>query len=187
MLSSDDIREKHVELSFPIFTYLHGHITGKITGQFCLCDESTHPLTCTVGLDEYRAYVHENMLAHCQLVLFDGFMLPGGLPRGAQIFDYEYGRITDKYRTYGVRKILHVEKTATVKGGSELSPSFCEYKERDINYVQGVTVVTLQRYLIAIPHGHRVLGFRIRPRSLDRQYTSIEATNNNVIFRSVVK
>ncbi|OGZ09206.1 MAG: hypothetical protein A3C14_06015 [Candidatus Lloydbacteria bacterium RIFCSPHIGHO2_02_FULL_50_18] len=187
MLFLDKIKEKHVGLSFPIFTYLHGNTTGKTTGQLRYCDESTHPLTCTVGLDEYCAYVHENMLAHCQLVIFDGFILPGGLPRGAQIFDYEYGRSTDKYRTYGVKKILHIEKTATVKGGSELSPSFCEYKERDINYVQGVTVVTLRRYIIAIPHGHRVLGFRVRPRSLDRQYTSIEATSNNVIFRSVVK
>lgn len=181
------MKEKHVGLSYPIFTYLHGNSTGKVTGQLCLCDESTHPLTCTVGLDEYRAYVSEYMLAHCQLVLFDGFLLPGGLPKGAQIFDYEYGRITDKYRIYGVKKILHIENIATVKDGSGSSHFSCEYKERDINDVRGVMAVTLQRNLIAIPYGHRVLGFRVRPRSLSRQYLSIEATANNVIFRSAVK
>lgn len=171
----------------PIYTYLHGQITGKTTGILCHSDEPKHPLMFVVEPEEYCAYVHEKMLAHCQLILFDGFILPDGLSKGSCTFDYEHGRITDKYRTYGVKKIVHVEKTATMKRGSEFLPSFSSHEERDVNYVRGVTAVTLQRHLIAIPIGHTVLGYRIRPRSLLRQYTCIEAKDDNVIFRSIVK
>gem|GEM_PF-4611461 len=137
----------------------------------------------------YTAFLSPGSILHNQIVLFDGFIPVDGLPGGALLLSYRYAPHDDADpREYDLpKRTLLRENNDTVKQSEKYVVPICDYTERMTMQATNVTVVCLQRELLIIPKGHTALGYRIKPRSLARQYTAIEASATRVQFRNIVK
>lgn len=177
-----------MEIRVPIFTYLQGQTSGKVVGRMITTERPDGELLFAIGPEKYSARLDLQLCHNSRIVLFDGFLPACGLPRGAVSLQYNYWPHDEPDpRDHGLPKRLDlVENTATVKHCDSYALSRHEYQER-VGRKDGTTVVFLWRHLLAIPIGHTALGYRIKPRSLAYQHTTIESSKEDVIFRSIVK
>ncbi len=178
-----------MQKEYPVYACLHGKEKQTLLGVVAPYDEPVKPFTFTTDTDVYRTYIHESAFAHNHIVLFDGLLIPRGLPSGAEQLIYEYGRHEDKFHVVSQKKILVIAECVSAVGGGRIAhdPVAPQFDERVAHRREEKTQITLCRYLLLLPKGHTAIGLRIRPRSLERQYTCIESTKNDVIFRTIVR
>ena len=151
------------------------------------CDEGISAISFRTHLEDYKAYFSEAALRHARLVLFDGYILPHGLPSGSRSLDYEYGRHDDKYNQFAVKLITWQEDKATVCSSGSEGGELVHLHERSLGDKPRIIRATVVRQLLLIPKGHVAFGFRVKPRSLERQYTMIDVQENQVVFRTASK
>lgn len=157
-------------------------------GKVITTDRSSGELQFKVGTQQYFASIALEALSRgVQLALFDGFIPAGGLPRGAGWLPYVYQPHDEPDpRDFALPKqIAVVEHFATVKKCDAYAVSLWEYQER-VRRADDTIIVFVPRCLLVIPIGHTVLTRRIKPRSLAYQHTTVEATQECVIFRTIV-
>lgn len=178
-----------MQKDYPVHAYLQGKEKQKFLGTVEAFDEPVKPFSFITDTEVYRTYIHESAFAHNHIVLFDGLFLPHGLPSGAKQLLYEYGRKEDKFHLLSQKKILVIADSAMVIGSKELmlGPQSSNLPERELHHSQEKIQITLYRHLLLLPKGHTALGFRMRPRSLERQYTCMESSVDDVIFRTIVR
>lgn len=177
---------------YPVVALLLGSLyprrfLGKMFGAGVKSDVNENVTVIRFETHEacYAAYVHPEVFAESNLVLFDGFVLEDGLPVGAQVFEYDYRLPGAQVSMHGPREIVHTELSETVKKGNGVAAQVLSHKER--LGIGSHTSVTMERHLIAIPKGHTALGFRTKPRTLERQYLLIESLKKVVEVRALVK
>ncbi len=168
--------------SVPIFTYLHGEVAGKLMSDPVVTSEGDLRVVVPfrVGREQYKAYSYQKTLEHARLVLFDGIMIPHGLLSGVARLDYEYGRDSDPYMVMGHKRMTMIEAYATVH-----EPEV-ELPERVVSRERARVEAVYGRYLLALMPHRTCLLARLRPRSLRRQYTSVYATEHEVLWQSLV-
>lgn len=172
-----------------IFTCLHGQASKKISARVTSSDNNNVCMEFAVVGQTYTAFLSPGSILHNQIVLFDGFIPVDGLPGGALLLSYRYAPHDDADpREYDLpKRTLLRENNDTVKQSEKYVVPICDYTERIVSPVIGTTFVSVHRELLAIPMGHTALCYRIRPRSLARQYTAIESSDTRVLFRTIVK
>ena len=178
-----------MQKEYPVHSCLHGKDKQTLVGTVVPHDEPVKPFTFTTDTEVYRTHIHESAFVHNHIVLFDGLLLPHGLPSGTKQLIYEYGRHEDKFHVVALKKILVIAECVDMggRGAMALGPHSQLFDEREARHSQEKTQITLYRYLLLLPKGHTALGFRIRPHSLERQYTRIESSGDDVIFRTIVR
>lgn len=144
-------------------------------------------LRFSTGIEEYRGYLPRHIHNGANILLIDGQILEHGLPKGAKVLEYEFGRHSDKLSSFATKKVRTIAQTSQVvrRDRSGVPKEHALY-EREVLQGKTQTHAELSRMLLLLPHGSVSLAFRIRPHTLKRQYVSIHSGTNGVTLRSVV-
>ena len=169
---------------YSVYTLLHARTPEVCVGTLGTCDEGISAFSFSTHIEDYTAYFSAGLLQSAHPVLFDGYMLPHGMPAGGQSLDYEYGRHTDKYRQFAVKRITWQEERSTVRPLASDDGSYVDPIERSAGDHAHQVRASLKRQLLLIPKGSVAFGFRLKPRTLERQYVMIEVQADGVIFRT---
>lgn len=170
----------------PVFTYLQHRVCEKIYARIVSRGDEGITLAFETDLHEYQVYLRKLVIENKKLVLFDGDISPGILWSYSRLLDYEYGEKASLTRQYAVHEFEETTNTEMVKKTEVPAPHFSGYYyERSVPRGSSMTHSRIIRSLLLIPNGESVLGFRVKPRSLARQYTRIEALDSCVVFRTI--
>ncbi len=170
-----------------VFAFLHGRSAEKFSGSFGSCDEGLYAFSFRTHAEDYTAYVRKITFSDAHLVLFDGYLLPHGMPDGGGTLDYEYGRHEDKFSQFAQKIITwQVDRSAACGLAYQEIPS-ANLFERSLGNHEHLLRATLTRQLLIIPKGKTAFGFRLNSPDLKRQYVMIDAGESHVQFHTTAR